>query len=57
MDKTGHFVADCPELRLKLQETQEVENDEMQNADELMMHELVFLNEKNVVPEKFETNA
>ncbi|XP_013613507.1 PREDICTED: uncharacterized protein LOC106319677 [Brassica oleracea var. oleracea] len=48
---------DCPDLRLKLQETQEVENDEMQNADELMMHELVFLNEKNVVPEKFETNA
>ncbi|XP_048611570.1 uncharacterized protein LOC125585899 [Brassica napus] len=34
-----------------------VENDETQNADELMMHELVFLNEKNVVPEKFETNA
>ena len=56
-DKTGHFVADCPDLHLKLQETQEAENDETRNTDELMMHELVFLNEKNVVPEKFETNA
>ena len=37
---------------LKLQETQEADNTETQEADELMMHEIVFLNEKKVLPEK-----
>ena len=54
-DKVGHFVAQCPDLKLKLQEAQENDNTETQEADELMMHEVVFLNEKNVLPEKYET--
>lgn len=57
-DKMGHFVIDCPDLKLKLAETQENnENADTQNADELMMHETVFLNEKNILPEKYETDA
>ncbi|XP_013601634.1 uncharacterized protein LOC111209030 [Brassica napus] len=49
-DKVGHFVVQCPELLLKLQETHEADNTDTQEADELMMHEVVFLNEKNVLP-------
>ncbi|XP_048625982.1 uncharacterized protein LOC106355391 isoform X1 [Brassica napus] len=56
-DKVGHFVAQCPELLLKLQEAQETDNTETHEADELIMHEVVFLNEKNVLPEKYETNS
>lgn len=55
-DKIGHFAATCPDWLLKLQEAHEVDNTETQEADELMMHEVVFLNEKNVLPEKYETN-
>ncbi|XP_056864179.1 uncharacterized protein LOC108850681 [Raphanus sativus] len=47
-DKVGHFVAQCPELLLKLQETVETEATDTQEADELLMHEIVFLNEKKV---------
>ncbi|XP_009150440.1 uncharacterized protein LOC103873793 [Brassica rapa] len=47
----------CPELKLKLQEAHETDNTETQTAEELMMHEVVFLNEKNVLPEKYETNT
>ncbi|XP_024016104.1 uncharacterized protein LOC112089267 [Eutrema salsugineum] len=39
----------------KLQEAQENEEDKTQEAEELMMHEVVYLNEKNVKPDKFET--
>ena len=53
-DKTGHYVYDCPDLKLKLQETQENENDSTHEAEELMMHEIVFLNEENVTPSRFE---
>ncbi|XP_048622641.1 uncharacterized protein LOC106377735 [Brassica napus] len=56
-DKIGHFVAQCPELKLKLQEAQETDNADTQESDELMMHEVVFLNEKNVLPDKYETNS
>ena len=56
-DKVGHFVAQCPELKLKLQEAQETDNVDTQESDELMMHEIVFLNEKNVLPDKYETNS
>ena len=45
--KVGDFVAHCPDLKLKLQETQEADNTETQEADEVMMHEVVFLNGKN----------
>ena len=56
-DKLGHFVAQCPELLLKLLEAQEADNTETQEADELMMHEIVFLNEKKVLPKKYESDS
>ena len=57
MWKVGHFVASCPDRLLKLQETQENDNNETHEADELMMHEVVYMNEKNMMPENFETNV
>ncbi|KAG7557809.1 Zinc finger CCHC-type [Arabidopsis suecica] len=56
-DKLGHYASDCPDRLLKLQETQENKNDDTQEADALMMHEVVYLNEKNVMPNTFETNS
>ncbi|KAG7582944.1 Zinc finger CCHC-type superfamily [Arabidopsis suecica] len=56
-DKTGHFASNCPDRLLKLQETQENDNKDTQIADELMIHEVVFLNEKHCVPSKFETSV
>ena len=53
-DKLGHYVNDCPELKLKLQEAHETEKDETQEADELMLNEIVYLNEEKVVPSKYE---
>ncbi|XP_013607955.1 uncharacterized protein LOC106435070 [Brassica napus] len=54
-DKLGHYVSDCPDRILKLQEAHETNNSDTQDADELMMHDVVYLNEKNFVPEKYET--
>ncbi|KAG7556107.1 Integrase catalytic core [Arabidopsis suecica] len=54
-DKLGHYASDCPDRLLKLQETQETntsKNGDTQEADALMMHEVVYLNEKNCVPSK-----
>ncbi|XP_013715021.2 uncharacterized protein LOC106418813 [Brassica napus] len=51
----GHYVTDCPDRILKLQEAQETDNSDTQDADELMMHEVVYLNDQNCVPEKDET--
>ncbi|KAL1215283.1 Retrovirus-related Pol polyprotein from transposon TNT 1-94 [Cardamine amara subsp. amara] len=56
-DKICHFASNCPDRLLKLQETQETENNDTQDADELMMHEVVYLNEKNCIPNKYETNT
>ena len=56
-DKYGHYATDCPDRLLKLQETQENDNTDTQDADELMMHEVVYLNEKNCNPEKYETHT
>ncbi|XP_013594761.1 PREDICTED: uncharacterized protein LOC106302908 [Brassica oleracea var. oleracea] len=42
-DKIGHFAMHCPDRLLKLQEAQETDNTSTQEADELMMHEVVFL--------------
>ncbi|KAL1189088.1 Retrovirus-related Pol polyprotein from transposon TNT 1-94 [Cardamine amara subsp. amara] len=56
-DKTGHFASNCPDRLLKLQEAQENDNNETQGAYELMMHEVVYLNEKHCIPSDFETNA
>ena len=48
-DKMGHYATTCPDRLLKLQETQEQERDDTQDADELMMHEVIYLNEKKVM--------
>ncbi|XP_013654467.2 uncharacterized protein LOC111214380 [Brassica napus] len=55
-DKMGHYASTCPDRLLKLQEAQEVEKDDTQNADELMLNEIVYLNEDKVVPSKFDTH-
>ena len=52
----GHFAMNCPDRLLKLQETQENE-EATQEAEELMMHEVVFLNERNVTPSKLDQSA
>ena len=49
-------MAQCTELILKLQVAKEADNTDTQEADELMMHKIVFLNEKKVLPEKYQTN-
>ncbi|KAG7537923.1 Zinc finger CCHC-type [Arabidopsis suecica] len=58
-DKMGHFASNCPDRILKLQEAEENENenDDTQGADELMVHEVVYLNEKNCIPSNYETNT
>ena len=53
-DKLGHYVTDRPDLKLKFQEAVEIEKDDTQEADELMLHEIVYLNEEKVVPSKYE---
>lgn len=55
-DQLGHYGSNCPDRLLKLQEVFEKKMDETQEADELMMHEVVYLNEKKVKPNSFETD-
>jgi len=55
-DKLGHYASDCPDRLLKLREAQENEKDDTQAADELMVHEIVYINEKNCIPNDYETN-
>ena len=55
-DKIEHFAQNCPDRLLKLQETQEVE-DKTQEAEELMMQEVVLLNERNCMPSMFESSS
>lgn len=40
-----------------MQEALETENSDTREADDLMMHEVVYLNEKNCVPSKYEKNT
>lgn len=56
-DKIGHFVQNCPDLLLKLQETQESEADTTREADELMVNEIVYLNERKVIPNKLDATT
>ncbi|XP_024006141.1 uncharacterized protein LOC112082834 [Eutrema salsugineum] len=57
-DKTGHYASSCPDRLLKLQETQENEEEEdTQKAESLLMHEVVYLNEQNVKPKEFEIRS
>lgn len=55
-DKVGNYASSCPDRLLKLQEAQEHEVDNTQEAEELMVHDVVYLNEKNVTPSNFEAN-
>ncbi|XP_048611726.1 uncharacterized protein LOC125586006 [Brassica napus] len=45
-DKVGHYACDCPDRLLKLQETVEKKTEDTHEADELMMHEVVYLKKK-----------
>ncbi|XP_024013158.1 uncharacterized protein LOC112087473 [Eutrema salsugineum] len=57
-DKTGHYASNCPDRMLKLQEAQETDdNKDTQEAEQMMMHEVVYLNERNVKPNCFETSS
>nr|TKS05948.1 hypothetical protein D5086_0000128100 [Populus alba] len=53
-DRPGHFASTCPERTQRIQEANKVETEEADPA--LYMHEVVFLNEENVIPKKYETN-
>jgi len=55
-DEIGHFAATCPDRLLKLSEAQEGKEDDTQEADKLMMHEVVYLNERSVRPKEFESS-
>lgn len=55
-EKLGHYTSDCPDRLLKLQETQE-NNSDTQDTDELMIHEIVYLNEDGIVPRKYDANS
>lgn len=55
-DKFGHYTSECPDRLLKLQETVEKKTKDTQEADEFMMHEVVYLNEKKVYPSVFDTD-
>ena len=56
-DKLGHYATDFPNRLLRLQEAQENEGSETQDTNELMMHEVVYLNEKNCILDKYEANT
>ncbi|XP_048591470.1 uncharacterized protein LOC125576134 [Brassica napus] len=56
-DKVGHFAANYPDRLLKLQETHETKEEDTEAADALMMHEIVYLNERNVRPKEFESSS
>ncbi|XP_024007928.1 uncharacterized protein LOC112083938 [Eutrema salsugineum] len=52
---SGHYASNCPDRLPKLEETQEDEDvDDTHEAERLMMHEVVYLNEKSVKPNEFE---
>ncbi|KMT17950.1 hypothetical protein BVRB_2g034700 [Beta vulgaris subsp. vulgaris] len=53
-DKKGHYASECPDRLLKLQEAMEKKDDDTHEADELMMHEIMYLNENKVQPSIFE---
>lgn len=53
-DKLGHYASSCPDRLFKFQETTEKKDDDTQEADNLMMHEVVYLNEQKIKPNIFE---
>lgn len=56
-DKTWHFASNCPDRLLKVQEAKEDDNNDTQDEDELLMHDVVYLNEKHCMPSKYEINT
>ncbi|XP_010463274.1 PREDICTED: uncharacterized protein LOC104743944 [Camelina sativa] len=56
-DKVGYFASNCLDRLLKLQEAQESDNKSTAEADELRIHEVVYLNAEKVVPSVYETNS
>lgn len=56
-DKNDHYAATCPDRLLKLQEATKHKENDTQEAEELMMNEFVYLNEKNVNQKEYETNT
>ncbi|XP_024007711.1 uncharacterized protein LOC112083870 [Eutrema salsugineum] len=56
-NKTGHYASVCLHRLLKLQETQENKDDDSQEAEDLMMHEVVFLNKRKVKPSEVESGS
>lgn len=55
-DKQGHYASDCPDKLLQVQENVEKKNDDTEEDDELMVHEIVYLNERKVNPSIFESS-
>lgn len=56
-DKLGHYATDCPDRLLKLlQETTEKKEVDTEEADNLMLHEVVYLNEQKVKPSSFDSD-
>lgn len=55
-DKLGHYASDCPGRLLKLQETQENDNSDTQEAEERMMHGIVYLDKGGVVSSNYDAN-
>ncbi|CAA7036532.1 unnamed protein product [Microthlaspi erraticum] len=53
-DKPGHFASVFPERIKKLQELNKVETEE-EEGEALYVHEMVVLNEENLMPKKYET--
>ena len=55
-DKNRHFASSCLDTLLKLQETyKNKEHEATHEADGMLMHEVVYLNENNVKPKEFES--
>lgn len=46
----------CPDRLLKLQEEIEAKDDDTQEADKLMMHKVVYLNERKMKPSAFDSD-
>ncbi|CAA7021060.1 unnamed protein product [Microthlaspi erraticum] len=50
--KEGHYASKCPTRKPKIEEANKVETEEADSA--LYMHEIVFLNEENLIPKNYE---
>jgi len=51
-DKLEHYASVCPDRKQNQQEANNVETIEADEA--LYMHEIVYLNEENLIPRKYE---